>query len=74
MKVFAGGGELFGGGVLEVPELVFHPVVELVRILLTLKVELAAYRSILKREGGERERWMEDCFTVLLGTITRTIC
>ncbi len=47
MKVLAGGGELLGRGVLKVPDLVLHPVVELVRVLLPLQVELAADSRVL---------------------------
>ena len=47
MKVLAGGRELLGGGVLEVPQLVLHPVVELLRVLLPLQVELAADGRVL---------------------------
>ena len=47
VKVLAGRRELLGGGVLEVPKLVLHPVVELLRVLLPFQVELAADGRIL---------------------------
>ena len=47
LQVLAGGGELLRGGVLEVPQLVLHPVVELLRVPLPLQVELAADGGVL---------------------------
>lgn len=52
VEILAGGGELLGGRVLKVPQLVLHPVVELVRVLLALQVELAANGSVLKKKNN----------------------
>lgn len=46
MKILAAGGELLGRGVLEVPELVLHAAVELLRVLLALEVKLDADRRV----------------------------
>ncbi len=48
LQVLARRGELLGGGVLEVPQLVLHPVVELLWVALPLQVELAAYGGVLQ--------------------------
>ena len=48
MQIFARGRELFGGGVLKVPDLVLHAVVELVWVLFSLQVKLAADGGVLE--------------------------
>lgn len=50
MQILAGGGKGLGRGIFEVPQLVLHAAVELVRILLALQVELHANCSILWRK------------------------
>ena len=48
MQIFARGRELFGGGVFKVPDLVLHAVVELVWVLFSLQVKLAADGGVLE--------------------------
>ncbi len=55
LQVLARGGELLRGGVLKVPQLVLHAVVELLRVLLPLQVELAADGGVLQRERKPSE-------------------
>lgn len=46
MEIFTTGGKLLRGGILEVPQLVLHPAVELLGILLPLHVEFHADRRV----------------------------
>lgn len=47
VEIFAGRRERLRGGVLEIPQLVLHSVVELLRILLSLLMELGANCGVL---------------------------
>lgn len=64
VKIFTASGELFRGGVFEVPELVLHSAVEFLWILLPLQVELDADRRV----HAHREVIIDDVvrYTVLI--------
>ena len=76
MQIFARGRERFGGGVLKVPDLVLHAVVELVWVLFSFQVKLAADGGVLECFSYDMysDEYRKPIQTILAFSIPRAFC